>query len=153
MVKKTIKTETEEQIVENEKTDQEVFGNVEETASEQTETTKSKHVEEVLQELEEKIKEGQQEETLIPEVKLDEEIQEIADEYKDTSSRLENIVKNNKENMQDALKKELDSVEKSIEKVEQVLKESEATIPQEARNFFSTIRDMGSWWNGSNSGL
>jgi chemotaxis regulatin CheY-phosphate phosphatase CheZ len=153
MVKKMAKKETEEQIVENEKTTQEVVGNVEETVSEQTETTKSKHVEEVLQELEEKIKEGQQEETVIPEVKLDEAVQEIADEYKDTSSRLGNIVKNNKENMQEALKKELDTVEKSIEKVEQVLKETEATIPQETRNFFRNLRDMGSWWNGSNSGL
>lgn len=153
MVKKMTKKETEEQIVENEKSTQEVFDNVEETVSEQMETTNSKHVEEVLQELEEKIKEGQQEETVIPEVKLDEVVQKIADEYKDTSSRLGNIVENNKENMQDALKKELDTVEKSIEKVEQVLKESEAKIPQEARNFFSSIRDMGSWWNGSNSGL
>lgn len=153
MVKKMTKKETEEQIVENEKSTQEVFDNVEEIVSEQMETTNSKHVEEVLQELEEKIKEGQQEETVIPEVKLEEVLQKIADEYKDTTSRLGNIVKNNKENMQDALKKELDSVEKSIEKVEQVLKESEATIPQETRNFFSSIRDMGSWWNGSNSGL
>lgn len=153
MVKKTTKKGTEGQIVENEKTIQEVFDNVEKTASEQIGTTKSKHVEEVLQELEEKIKEGQQEETVIPNVELDEEIQEISDEYKDTSSRLENIIKNNKENMQEALKKELDTVEKSIEKVEQVLKDTEATIPQETRNFFRNIKDMGSWWNGSNSGL
>lgn len=153
MVKKTTKKETKGQIVENEKTIQEVFDNVEETVSEQIGTTKSKHVEEVLQELEEKIKEGQQEETVIPNVELDEEIQEISDEYKDTSSRLENIIKNNKENVQEALKKELDTVEKSIEKVEQVLKDAEATIPQETRNFFRNIKDMGSWWNGSNSGL
>ena len=145
MAKKTEKKteELEVQTVENKET----------TKPAVEETTTTPTAEKVLQELEEKIKERQQEETVVPEIKLDEAVQKIADKYKDTSSRLGNIVKNNKENMQEALEKELDTVEKSIEKVEQVLKEAETTIPQETRNFFRNIRDMGSWWNGSNSGL
>lgn len=120
---------------------------------ENKETTTPK-VEEVLKEIEEKIQEGQPDTKVeIKPVVLDEEVQEIADEFKDTTARLNEIVNNNPTNLETALKEELDTVEKAVEVVEKALKEAEAKIPQESRGFMSNIRDFGNWWNGSNSGL
>lgn len=117
------------------------------------ETTTTPTVEKVLQELEEKIEQEQPKETIIPEVVLDKEIQEIADEFKDTSKRLDTLVKENPNNLTEVLEKELDTVDKAVKQVENALKEAEAQIPKEAKSYLSRIKDLGSWWNGSNSGL
>ena len=117
------------------------------------ETTTTPTVEKVLQELEEKIEQEQPKETIIPEVVLDKEIQEIADEFKDTSKRLDTLVKENPNNITEVLEKELDTVDKAVKQVENALKEAEAQIPKEAKSYLSRIKDLGSWWNGSNSGL
>lgn len=117
------------------------------------ETTTTPTVEKVLQELEEKIEQEQPKETKIPEVVLDKEIQEIADEFKDTSKRLDTLVKENPNNITEVLEKELDTVDKAVKQVEKALKEAEAQIPKEAKSYLSRIKDLGSWWNGSNSGL
>lgn len=117
------------------------------------ETTTTPTVEKVLQELEEKIEQEQPQETIIPEVVLDKEIQEIADEFKDTSKRLDTLVKENPNNITEVLEKELDTVDKAVKQVENALKEAEAQIPKEAKSYLSRIKDLGSWWNGSNSGL
>ena len=145
MAKKTEKKteELEVQTVENKETTKPVV----------EETTATPTVEEVLQELEEKIEQEQPKETTIPEVVLDKEIQEIADEFKDTSKRLETLVKENPNNITEVLEKELDTVDKAVKQVENAIKEAEAKIPQEAKSYFSRIKDLGSWWNGSNSGL
>lgn len=117
------------------------------------EATTTPTVEKVLQELEEKIEQEQPQETIIPEVVLDKEIQEIADEFKDTSKRLDTLVKENPNNITEVLEKELDTVDKAVKQVENALKEAEAQIPKEAKSYLSRIKDLGSWWNGSNSGL
>ena len=117
------------------------------------ETTTTPTAEKVLQELEEKIEQEQPQETIIPEVVLDKEIQEIADEFKDTSKRLDTLVKENPNNITEVLEKELDTVDKAVKQVENALKEAEAQIPKEAKSYLSRIKDLGSWWNGSNSGL
>ena len=117
------------------------------------ETTTTTTVEKVLQELEEKIEQEQPKETKIPEVVLDKEIQEIADEFKDTSKRLDTLVKENTKNITEVLEKELDTVDKAVKQVEKALKESEDKMPQNAKSYLSRIKDLSSWWNGSNSGL
>jgi ABC-type transporter Mla subunit MlaD len=145
MAKKTEKKteELEVQTVENKETTKPVV----------EETTTTPTVEKVLQELEEKIEQEQPKETIIPEVVLDKEIQEIADEFKDTSKRLDTLVKENPNNLTEVLEKELDTVDKAVKQVENALKEAEAQIPKEAKSYLSRIKDLGSWWNGSNSGL
>lgn len=145
MAKKTEKKteELEVQTVENKETTKPVV----------EETTTTPTVEKVLQELEEKIEQEQPKETIIPEVVLDKEIQEIADEFKDTSKRLDTLVKENPNNITEVLEKELDTVDKAVKQVENALKEAEAQIPKEAKSYLSRIKDLGSWWNGSNSGL
>jgi ABC-type transporter Mla subunit MlaD len=145
MAKKTEKKteELEVQTVENKETTKPVV----------EETTTTPTVEKVLQELEEKIEQEQPKETKIPEVVLDKEIQEIADEFKDTSKRLDTLVKENPNNITEVLEKELDTVDKAVKQVEKALKEAEAQIPKEAKSYLSRIKDLGSWWNGSNSGL
>lgn len=145
MAKKTEKKteELEVQTVENKETTKPVV----------EETTTTPTVEKVLQELEEKIEQGQPKETPIPEVVLDKEIQEIADEFKDTSKRLDTLVKENPNNITEVLEKELDTVDKAVKQVENALKEAEAQMPKEAKSYLSRIKDLGSWWNGSNSGL
>lgn len=145
MAKKTEKKteELEVQTVENKETTKPVV----------EETTTTPTVEKVLQELEEKIEQEQPKETPIPEVVLDKEIQEIADEFKDTSKRLDTLVKENPNNLTEVLEKELDTVDKAVKQVENALKEAEAQIPKEAKSYLSRIKDLGSWWNGSNSGL
>lgn len=145
MAKKTAKKteELEVQTVENKETTKPVV----------EETTTTPTVEKVLQELEEKIEQEQPKETKIPEVVLDKEIQEIADEFKDTSKRLDTLVKENPNNITEVLEKELDTVDKAVKQVEKALKEAEAQIPKEAKSYLSRIKDLGSWWNGSNSGL
>jgi ABC-type transporter Mla subunit MlaD len=145
MAKKTEKKteELEVQTVENKETTKPVV----------EETTTTPTVEKVLQELEEKIEQEQPKETKIPEVVLDKEIQEIADEFKDTSKRLDTLLKENPNNITEVLEKELDTVDKAVKQVEKALKEAEAQIPKEAKSYLSRIKDLGSWWNGSNSGL
>lgn len=145
MAKKTEKKteELEVQTVENKETTKPVV----------EETTTTPTVEKVLQELEEKIEQEQPKETIIPEVVLDKEIQEIADEFKDTSKRLDTLVKENPNNITEVLEKELDTVDKAVKQVENALKEAEAQISKEAKSYLSRIKDLGSWWNGSNSGL
>lgn len=117
------------------------------------ETTTTTNVEKVLQELEEKIEQEQPKEMKIPEVVLDKEIQEIADEFKDTSKRLDTLVKENTKNITEVLEKELDTVDKAVKQVEKALKEAEDKMPQNAKSYLSRIKDLSSWWNGSNSGL
>ena len=117
------------------------------------ETTTTTNVEKVLKELEEKIEQEQPKEMKIPEVVLDKEIQEIADEFKDTSKRLDTLVKENTKNITEVLEKELDTVDKAVKQVEKALKEAEDKMPQNAKSYLSRIKDLSSWWNGSNSGL
>lgn len=111
-------------------------------------------VEEVLEQIEEKIQESQPSIEIAPEViELDKEIQEISEDFKDTSKRLETIVANSDtSNIQEALQTELERVVKAEEVVKEAIAKTEQEVPKE-KNRFSHVRDFGSWWNGSNSGL
>jgi glutamine synthetase type III len=113
-------------------------------------------VEEVLEQIEEKIQESQPSiEIKTEEIKLDKEIQEISEDFKDTSKRLESIVANSDaSNIQEALQAELERVVKAEEVVKEAIAKTEKEVTKEkTSNSFSHIRDFGSWWNGSNSGL
>ena len=134
------------------KTEEIVVQDVQTNEVENNETTNT-IVEEVLQKIEEKIQEEQPKEVELKETVLDEDIQAIADDFKDTSARLENITKNNEEDIKTALEKELRNVEKAEEAVAKALAEAEKKVSTSDRARFSAIRDFGSWWNGSNSGL
>lgn len=111
-------------------------------------------VEEVLEQIEEKIQESQPSiEIKTEEIKLDKEIQEISEDFKDTSKRLESIVANSDtSNIQEALQAELERVVKAEEVVKEAIAKTEQEVPKE-KNRFSYVRDFGNWWNGSNSGL
>lgn len=118
---------------------------------ENNETWNIPTAEEVLDEIEEKIKEHQPDVDIdIEIVKLDENIQPIAEDFKDTSARLEKIVKENPTNLENALEKEMKKVMEAEEIVEKAIAEAENKAP---KNVFSQIRNFESWWNGSNSGL
>jgi chemotaxis regulatin CheY-phosphate phosphatase CheZ len=86
-------------------------------------------------------------------VELDKEIQEISEDFKDASKRLDTLVKENSENLEEALNKELETVSNAEQIVAKALADAEKSLSKEAKSYFSRIKDLGSWWNGSNSGL
>ena len=81
---------------------------------------------------------------------IPEEIQEIAEEFKDKDARLEAISQNTG-NIKEALQNELEKVTQAEETIANTLKELESKMSQ--KNSFPNISDFGEWWNGSHSGF
>lgn len=153
MANKTKKQSTQEEILQEEVSQKVTEAQIVEEVQENNNKT-NPIVEEVLRKIDEKIQEGQpQEQEISGNLELDSDVQTVVQDFKDTSARLESIVKDNPNNIEEILEKELNAVEKAETIVEKALKEAEKQVPNYDKTRLSYIQDFGQWWNGSNSGL
>lgn len=152
MANKTKKQSTQEEILQEEVSQKVTEAQIVEEVQENNKTNPI--VEEVLRKIDEKIQEGQpQEQEISGNLELDSDVQTVVQDFKDTSARLESIVKDNPNNIEEILEKELNAVEKAETIVEKALKEAEKQVSNYDKTRLSYIQDFGQWWNGSNSGL
>lgn len=153
MANKTKKQSTQEEILQEEVSQKVTEAQIVEEVQENNNKT-NPIVEEVLRKIDEKIQEGQpQEQEISGNLELDSDVQTVVQDFKDTSARLESIVKDNPNNIEEILEKELNAVEKAETIVEKALKEAEKQVSNYDKTRLSYIQDFGQWWNGSNSGL
>lgn len=154
MAKKTSTQSTQEEILKEEVSQKVTEAQIVEEVQENNNNETNPIVEEVLRKIDEKIQEGQpQEHEVNGNIELDSDVQTVVQDFKDASARLESIVKNNTNDIEETLKKELNAVEKAETIVEKALKEAEKQVSNYDKTRLSYIQDFGQWWNGSNSGL